>query len=280
MPTPTEDQDATKDIKELKKHKWERIGIIASVVAVIGTLGFSVWDKFDYKKQIERNMKQIERTSYDKLYSDVSKGLLNSTKLANAIDRIIEHEDDLSGMNLSEKWLPGLELPKKLNMYRIILSNTYMPKSILVSVNLTGANLEDANLRNANLSLSTLRGANLGEANLKGASLEKAFLAGANLERANLDNANLEGAYLSKANFVRANLLMANLKRAALMNANLEEADLRLAKGLTIEQLSKVKTLYKAELNPKLMKQVKAEYPHLLEEPKPKDEKPHSVQEE
>ncbi len=69
-----------KNIKELKKHKWERIGIIASIVAVIGTLGFSVWDKIDYRqqremdrKQFEMNIKQIEKTSYDKLYSDASK---------------------------------------------------------------------------------------------------------------------------------------------------------------------------------------------------------------
>jgi tetratricopeptide (TPR) repeat protein len=34
--------------------------------------------------------------------------------------------------------------------------------------------------------------------------------------------------------------------------------------GLTIQQLSKVKTLYKAKLDPELMKQVKEKYPLLL----------------
>ncbi len=34
---------------------WERIGIVSTVIAVIGTLIFSVWDKWDYKKQIAKN---------------------------------------------------------------------------------------------------------------------------------------------------------------------------------------------------------------------------------
>jgi hypothetical protein len=39
-------------------------------------------------------------------------------------------------------------------------------------------------------------------------------------------------------------------------------------KNLTIQQLSKVKTLYKAKLDPELMEQVKKNCPHLLEKPK------------
>ena len=45
-------------------------------------------------------------------------------------------------------------------------------------------------------------------------------------------------------------------------------ADLTGAENLTIQQLSKVKTLYKAKLDPELMEQVKKCCPHLLEEPK------------
>jgi hypothetical protein len=41
--------------------------------------------------------------------------------------------------------------------------------------------------------------------------------------------------------------------------------------GLTIEQLSKVKSLYDAKLDPVLMAQVKEKYPHLLEGPKPEE---------
>jgi len=39
-------------------------------------------------------------------------------------------------------------------------------------------------------------------------------------------------------------------------------------KKLSINKLSKVKTLYKAKLDPELIEQVKDKYPHLLEEPK------------
>jgi hypothetical protein len=169
---------------ELRKHKWERIGIIASIVAVIGTLGFSVWDKIDYRQQIKINTEQIERTSYDKLYSDVSKGLLNSTKLIDAINRIIIKGDDLSGMDLSGKWLKGLELPEELNLYRVNLSRAFLHKANLSGVYLHKADLSGAYLNNADLS-----GANLVQANLSDAIFTEADLSGANLVEADLRGA-------------------------------------------------------------------------------------------
>lgn len=67
-------------------------------------------------------------------------------------------------------------------------------------------------------------------------------------------------------------LIEANLQRAILVGANLrggnlEGANLWGVHGLTIEQLSKVKSLYDAKLDPVLMAQVKEKYPYLLEEP-------------
>ncbi|MDP7530521.1 MAG: pentapeptide repeat-containing protein [Candidatus Scalindua sp.] len=62
-----------------------------------------------------------------------------------------------------------------------------------------------------------------------------------------------------------ANLSGANLIGADLIYANLIGADLRELLDLNIEQLSKVKTLYKAKLDPELMEQVKDKYPHLLD---------------
>ena len=67
--------------------------------------------------------------------------------------------------------------------------------------------------------------------------------------------------YLS--NDEKRRLRRADLRKATLYNANLSEV-----LGLNIEQLSEVETLYKAELDPELKKQVKDEYPHLLEKPK------------
>ena len=56
-------------------------------------------------------------------------------------------------------------------------------------------------------------------------------------------------------------------------NIPLQEADLRDAnamgeKNLAIEQLSKVKSLYKTKLDLEIMEQIKKCCPHLLEEPK------------
>ncbi len=53
------------------------------------------------------------------------------------------------------------------------------------------------------------------------------------------------------------------IKKTVLKGANLWGVH-----GLTIEQLSKVKSLYDAKLDPVLMAQVKEKYPHLLEGPK------------
>ncbi len=82
-----------------------------------------------------------------------------------------------------------------------------------------------------------------------------------------LIEANLKGVNLVGANLERVNLQTVNLWRANLEGANLEGANLWGVYGLTIEQLSKVKSLYEAKLDPVLMEQVKEKYPHLLEEP-------------
>ena len=124
---------------------------------------------------------------------------------------------------------------------------------------LSSTGLRSQNLREVNLSK-----ANIQEVCLRNAQLQKAILYRADLEGANLQGANLQGANLQGANLQEANLQGANLEEAMLRNAILQKAE-----NLTIKQLSRVKTLYGAILNPGLMKQVKEKYPHLLEEPKP-----------
>jgi uncharacterized protein YjbI with pentapeptide repeats len=51
---------------------------------------------------------------------------------------------------------------------------------------------------------------------------------------------------------------------ADLENASLYKADLRGAKGLSIEQLSKVKTLYLAQFDEEIFSQVKLTLPELV----------------
>ncbi len=123
----------------------------------------------------------------------------------------------------------------------------------LKSINLNDFNLQEAILQNANLQGTCLWNANLQGANLGEADLRDAYLVGANLQETNLWKADLQRAFLSDA----------SLQDAYLDGVNLQDAG-----GLTVEQLSNVKTLYRAKLDDELMEQVKEKYPHLLEEPK------------
>lgn len=115
------------------------------------------------------------------------------------------------------------------------------------------ADLKDAHLEIANLTSSVLKRANLEKAHLQGAALYRSLLEEAGLRGAHLGGAILKGADLSGAQLQGANLRYANLQGA---------------KNLTIEQLSKVKTLYEATLDSSVMEQIQKRYPHLLEKPK------------
>jgi len=71
-----------------------------------------------------------------------------------------------------------------------------------------------------------------------------------------------------RANLSGAKLYDADLRYAKLSDDDLSCANITQVKKLSINKLSKVKTLYKAKLDPELIEQVKDKYPHLLEEPK------------
>jgi len=122
-----------------------------------------------------------------------------------------------------------------------------------------------------------VKGVNLKGRNLNNILAPRAFLINSNLEgaylvEAYLSGADFRGADLRRADFRRAYLVGANFRGTFLTEADLSEADLNGANlsgaiGLTIEQLSKVKGLYKAELDPNLERQIMEKYPHLLMSP-------------
>jgi uncharacterized protein YjbI with pentapeptide repeats len=68
-----------------------------------------------------------------------------------------------------------------------------------------------------------------------------------------------------------AELNRANFNGADLHHADLQEADLEGAENLTVDQLSKVQTLYNADLDPSLRVLIEKDYPHLLIKPDPED---------
>lgn len=106
---------------------------------------------------------------------------------------------------------------------------------------------ERANLKDYRLKGAVLLGADLRNANLEGAYLYGAYLKNSNLENCNLQGANLRGANLRWANLKNADLKNANLMRADLMQADIknvrfEGANLKMAEGLTPEQLESAHT--------------------------------------
>ena len=166
---------------------------------------------------------------------------------------------------------------KRLNRHQIHevnLVNCHLPRTNLNYVNLAGSNINSANIsqsslievvmENARLNQTNFENSNLNQANLKGA-----YASGANFRDAFLIKANFENAFLIKATFNNAFLMEANLRNCYLMGADFEnvslyKADLRGAKGLTVEQLSKVKTLYLARFDDEILTQLKANLPELV----------------
>jgi hypothetical protein len=180
---------------------------------------------------------------------------------------------------------------EKEAMYRIVgnikrLNRKGVSKIRLTECYLKNAELSYSNLKGAILSRANCQGAYLWHSNLQDAILiavdfQEAFLEAANLRRvegkgvklidADLMGVNLHESDLQGANLQGANLMSANLQGTNLEGANLQEAILLKAKNLTIEQLSRVETLYKTQMDRNLKKQVKETYPHLFE--KPQEEK-------
>jgi uncharacterized protein YjbI with pentapeptide repeats len=89
----------------------------------------------------------------------------------------------------------------------------------------------------------------------------------ANLKEANLEGANLVEVNFKEANFKGAILKGSNLTGAALDAVNFEAAFLKETYGLSLDQLSKVKTLYNAIIDDELLIPLKEKRPELFEPP-------------
>ncbi|MHC4244255.1 MAG: pentapeptide repeat-containing protein [Planctomycetota bacterium] len=170
---------------------------------------------------------------------------------------------DISSLDLSQTTLSSIQLQ------RGYLAQTKLIQTDMKNGNLRGANLTRANANEANLQGTDLVGAILKEANLQGADLTGANANEADFQAADIAGAILKGANLQDANLQEANLYgtdltETNLNSANLRGANFQEANLESAQGLTIEQLSEVRTLYRAKLHSDLLIQIKKEYPHLI----------------
>ncbi len=194
--------------------------------------------------------------------------------------RIRTYKDEIDDFRLWEseeaafRTVGNIKRLNRHNIYEINLVNCYLARTNLNYVNLKGSNLNSANLSNSSLIETNLENTrfnqtNLENSNLNQANLHGAYASGANFKDAFLIKTQFEGAFLIKTNFRNAFLMEANLQNSYLMgadfeNASLYKADLRGAKGLTLEQLSKAKTLYLAKFDDELLEQVKTQIPELV----------------
>lgn len=194
--------------------------------------------------------------------------------------RIKTYKDEIDDFRLWEseeaafRTVGNLKRLNRHHVYEINLVNCYLAKTNLSYVNLKGSNLNSANLTNSslietNLENTRLNQTNLENSNLNQANLKGAYASGANFKDAFLIKAQFEGAFLIKTNFMNAFLMEANLQNSYLMgadfeNASLYKADLRGAKGLTLEQLTKAKTLYLAKFDDEILEQINTNLPELV----------------
>ena len=206
--------------------------------------------------------------------------LLWLNKSGETRQRIKTYKDEIDDFRLWEseeaafRTVGNLKRLNRNQIYEINLVNCYLIKTNLNYVNLKGSNLNSANISNSslietNLENTRLNQTNLENSNLNQANLNAAYASGANFKDAFLIKTQLEGAFLIKANFRNAFLMEANLQNSYLMgadfeNASLYKADLRGAKGLTIDQLAKAKTLYLAKFDDEIFDQIKITIPELI----------------
>jgi uncharacterized protein YjbI with pentapeptide repeats len=194
--------------------------------------------------------------------------------------RIRTYKDEIDDFRLWEseeaafRTVGNIKRLNRHHIHEINLVNCYLARTNLNYVNLKGSNLNSANLTNSSLIETNLENTrfnqtNLENSNLNQANLRGAYASGANFKDSFLIKTQFDGAFLIKTNFRNAFLMEANLQNSYLMgadfeNASLYKADLRGAKGLTMEQLSKAKTLYLAKFDDELLEQVKTQIPELV----------------
>lgn len=158
--------------------------------------------------------------------------------------------------------------PECLDICDVDLQGSNFFQANLESILFLGTNLKEsnfimANLKGAFLDFTDLRGARFTYANLQGAYLKSTDLRKAKLEYTNLRWVNFESSNLQGANLEKADLKGANLKETDLQGANLIGA-----RNLSLDQLSKVKSIRGAKLDERLLTIIKEKYPSLLLKPK------------
>ena len=249
--------------------------VIVAIVVILASLDY-------YINDFDNFLKEVLAEAHGMIFDIAIIGMLifwlnqrGETRL-----RIKSYKDEIDDFRIWESEEAAFRTAgniKRLNrhkIYNLNLVNCFLEKANLNYVNLTGANLNYANLSNTNLIDAKLENARLNQTrfengNLNQASFCSSFANGASFKDANLIKSRFFNAFLIKADFTNAFLMEADLKGAYLTgadltNANLYKADLRNAKGLSIDQLLKVRTLYLAKFDPEITTILQHQHPEYL----------------
>ncbi len=275
-------QKRAKKISELFNSVIERPLLTSTIVLVLVTILVLSLSMPYYIRDFDSFIQQVLAEAHGMIFDIAVIGILIFWLNQNGEikQRIRTYKDEIDDFRLWESEEAAFRTVgniKRLNRHKIHeinLVNCYLPRTNLNYANLSGSNMNSANitqsyliesnLENARLNQTNFENSNLNQANLKGA-----YASGSNFKDSFLIKAQFENAFLIKANFSNAFLMEANLRNCYLMgadfeNASLYKADLRGAKGLTVEQLSKVKTLYLAQFDDEILEQIKTDLPELV----------------
>jgi uncharacterized protein YjbI with pentapeptide repeats len=252
--------------------------IVLAMLAVV-VLGLSL---SYYLRDFESFFGQVLAEAHGMLFDIAVIGILIFwlNKNGEKRQRIRTYKDEIDDFRLWEseeaafRTVGNIKRLNRHNIHTINLVNCHLARTNLNYVNLSGSNLNSSNISSAflietNLENTRLNQTNFGGSNLNQANLQGAYASGANFEDAYLIKSRLENAFLIKTNFKNAFLMEADLRNCYLTGANFEnaslyKADLRGAKGLTVEQLTKAKTLYLARIDEDLLEGIQLQLPELI----------------
>jgi len=155
----------------------------------------------------------------------------------------------------------------KLGITSVDLMDCYLEGMELLDVNLSGSNLICANFKQTKLIGITLDSARLIKSNFNGAKFKGGTIQDSICDESNFKNSELLNISLKNSDFTGANFQNADFLQANLEDVNFSQANLDGIKNVSIEQLSKVYTLWKAKLDPEMKKEMKEKYGHLFKKP-------------
>ncbi len=271
-----------KKLSELFNSIIEKPLLTSSLVLLIVTIIVLSLSLRYYLRDFDSFIQQVLAEAHGMIFDIAVIGILIFwlNKNGETRQRIRTYKDEIDDFRLWEseeaafRTVGNIKRLNRHNIYELNLVNCYLPRTNLNYVNLSGSNLNSANVAQSSLIETNLENARLNQtnfenSNLNQANLTGAYASGANFKDAFLIKANFENAFLIKANFNNAFLMEANLQNCYVMgadfeNASLYKADLRGAKGLTVEQLAKVKTLYLAKFDDEILQQIKTNLPELV----------------